>query len=160
MVQADDNDYYLTNDFDGQAGWLAVYGAIFLDYRNAPDFSDAVNFIYGHHMNDGSMFADIVSLADAERFQECRTAYVYTPGEDFKLRTFALVHCAADDRIVQAGFGSREEMAAYVQDKIDRSVVAADDIPPAGDIDKVFAFSTCDNVSSGRYVLFAYAERE
>ena len=158
VVRGVDNEYYLTHDFGGETGWLASYGAIFMDYRNNPDWSDAAYFIYGHHMNDGSMFADLAGMADQGRFDECRTVYVLSPNGNFKLRTFALVQCPATEAIVQTSFDSREDLAHYVQDKIDRSIVQAGDIPDVNAITKVFAFATCDNVSDGRYVLYAYVE--
>ena len=159
VVQATDNDYYLTHDFDGEAGWLANYGAVFMDYRNDPDWSDSVYFVYGHHMNDGSMFTDLAGLTDQARFEECRTVYLLTLQGNFKLRTFAMLHVSADDEIVQPNFASAQDMAAYVQDKIDRSVVTAGDVPDAGDITKAFAFATCDNqYTDGRYILYAYVD--
>ena len=159
VVQAGDNDYYLTHDFDGEAGWLANYGSVFMDYRNNPDWSDSVYFVYGHHMNDGSMFTDLAGLVDQARFDECRTVYLLTPHGNFKLRTFAMLHVPADDEVVQQNFSSAQDMAAYVQDKIDRSVVVAGGIPDAGDITKAFAFATCDNqYTDGRYILYAYVD--
>ena len=156
VVRGEDNEYYLTHDFDGDQGWLANYGAIFMDYRNNPNWSDNAYFIYGHHMNDGSMFADVAGLRDQEFFDRCRTVYLLSPTANFTLRTYALIHCPPDDPIVQPLFGSPEEMAAYVQDKINRSVVDPGSIPQANGINKSFAFATCDNVGDARYVLFAY----
>ena len=158
VVQGEDNEYYLTHDFNGDKGWIANYGAIFMDSSNKPNWSDDAYFIYGHHMNDGSMFADLAGMLDQARFDECRTAYVLSPTGNFRLRTFAVIHCAADDAIVQPRFGSRAEMTAYVQDKIDRSVVKCDDIPAADKMRMIFAFATCDNASDRRYVLYAYVE--
>ncbi len=160
VVQAEDNDYYLTHDFDGEAGWLANYGAVFMDYRNNPNWTDQLYFIYGHHMNDGSMFADLGGLSEQARFDECRTVYLLSPKGNFKLRTFAMFHAEADATIVQATFATPEEMTAYVQDKINRSVVDPGPIPEAKDITKVFALATCDNLSTdGRYILYAYVEQ-
>ena len=159
VVQGADNEYYLYHDFDGDAGWLANYGSVFLDCRNKRDWSDQQYFTYGHHMNDGSMFADIDGLSDQGRFDECRTLYLLSPSGNFRLRSYAMVHIAADDTIVQPTFATATDMAAYVQDKIDRSVVDPGAIPPASDIVKSFAFATCDNLSSdGRYILYAYVE--
>lgn len=158
VVQGKDNDYYLNYDFDGEAGWLANYGAIFMDYRNKRNWSDASYFIFGHHMNDGSMFADIAGLEDQARFDECRTVYLLSPEGNFKLRTYSLVHCAPDDPLVVQNFKSAKERTAYVQDKMDRSLVAADDAPDASKITKTFGFATCDSGSWGRDVLFAYVE--
>lgn len=158
VVQAQDNDYYLTHDFDGDAGWLANYGAIFMDYRNNVEhWADDVYFIYGHHMNDGSMFADLAHFKDQARFDECRTFYVLTPQGNFKLRTFSLLHCGADEAVVQTTFATEEERTAYFQDKIDRSVVDPGQIPEASKIKKAFALATCDNLAAnGRYVLYGY----
>lgn len=158
VVRGGDNEYYLTHDFDGEAGWLANFGAIFMDYRNEPDWTDQAYFIYGHHMNDGSMFADIAGMADQSEFDESRTIYLLTPRGNYRLRSFTLLHCAADDPLVQTTFGTPDELTDYIQDKIDRSIVDAGSIPEAAEITKAFAFATCDEDSGGRYILYAYVE--
>lgn len=160
IVRGGDNEYYLSHDFEGAQGWLATYGTVFLDYRNKPDWTDQVNFVYGHHMQDGTMFSDIARLDEQARFDECRTVYLLSPSGNFKLRTFALVHVPADAEIVVTGFSTQQELADYVQDKINRSVVDAGPIPPASEISRVFALATCDNLAAdGRYVLYAYIEQ-
>lgn len=159
VVKGEDNDYYLTHDFDGDAGWLANYGSVFMDYRNNPDWSDQAYFFYGHHMNDGSMFSDVAGLTDQARFDERRTIFLLSPKGNFKLRTFAMLHVAADDPLVQTGFASAEDMTEYVQDKMNRSVVEVKDAPKASDVKHTFALATCDNLNSdGRYILYAYIE--
>lgn len=159
VVRGEDNEYYLTHSFDGDEGWLANYGTVFLDYRNNPDWSDASYFIYGHHMNDGSMFSDLVGLTDQKRFDECRTLYLLTPKGNFKLRSFAMLHMETEADIVQVSYQTPADMQAYVQDKINQSVVDPGTIPAAADITKTFALFTCDNISlDGRYILFAYIE--
>ena len=159
VVRGEDNDFYLTHGFDGDAGWLANYGTVFMDYRNNPDWSDQLYFTYGHHMNDGSMFSDLAGFTDQARFDECRTVYLLSPGGNFKLRSFAMLHIDADETIVQQNFESTDDMTAYIQDKIDKSAVDPGTIPAASDIKKAFGFSTCDNLSTdGRYVLYAYVD--
>ena len=158
VVKGEDNDHYLYYDFDGEAGWLANYGAIFMDYRNKPKWRDEAYFIYGHHMNDGSMFADIAGMEDQARFDECRTVFLLSPEGNFRLRTFAIVHSAPDELLVQTVFKDDKERTEYIQDKMDRSLAKVDDVPAAKDIDQVFVFATCDAGSWGRDVLFAYVE--
>lgn len=158
VVRGADNDYYLTHDFEGDEGWLANFGAVFMDYRNLPDWSDDAYFIYGHHMNDGSMFAAIAAMADQERFDASRIIYLLSPYGNFKLRSFSLIHCDPSDSLVQIAFSTPEEQARYVQDIMDRSIVEVGDVPDPHSIKKIFAFSTCDNLQSARYVLFAYIE--
>ena len=158
IVQASDNDYYLGHDFDGDEGWLAEFGTIFLDYRNASDWSDASNFVYGHHLNDGSMFASIGEMDSQKRFEECRTVFLLTPQGNYKLRAYSLIHCPGTEAIVETEFESPEAMASYVQDMINHSEFDPGNIPAAKEIKKSFAFATCDNTyqSIGRYVLFCY----
>lgn len=159
VVRGKDNDYYLSHDFYGDEGWLANFGAVFMDYRDKPDWTDQAYFFYGHHMNDGSMFADIAAMADQEYFDNARTIYLYSPSGNFELRSYSLLHVDASDPLVQIMFPNADDMTEYIQNKMDRSIVNGGEMPDPQDITKSFAFSTCDNYSQGRYVLFTYIER-
>lgn len=53
-------DFYLKHDFDGN---YTDYGLPFLDERCSLDSSDNL-IIYGHHMNDGSMFSELLDYED------------------------------------------------------------------------------------------------
>ena len=53
-------DFYLKHDFDGN---YTDYGLPFLDERCSLDTSDNL-IIYGHHMNDGSMFSELLNYVD------------------------------------------------------------------------------------------------
>lgn len=160
IVHTDNDERYLTYDFNGEQGWGATFGTIFLQAANASDFSDANNIVYGHHLNNGSMFACLADMQDDAGFNAHRTVYLLTPQGNYKLRTFSMVHCAADDPLAQASFADGAEQTAYVQDKIDRSVAKPDgELPATDEMDHTFAFVTCDNLpSDGRYVLFSYVE--
>ena len=67
VCQAEDNDFYLHNGFDGQYNY--ELGCPFLDYRCEGDFSGFSSVIYGHHMSERRMFADISLFADADFMQ-------------------------------------------------------------------------------------------
>ena len=156
VVQGPDNIHYLTYDFDGDAGWLANYGAIFMDYRNDPTWHDQLYFIYGHHMNDGSMFSDVSGMSNPERFEKCRDVYLLSPHGNFHLRTFAIVHISPEEEVVLSNFGDEDQQRAYLYDKIERSAVKATDLPDVSAMGQVFAFATCDSESWGRDLLYAY----
>lgn len=79
IVHTDNDEHYLTYDFNGQQGWGATFGSIFLQAANTGDFSDANNIIYGHHLNNGSMFACLADMQDDAGFNEHRTVYLLTP---------------------------------------------------------------------------------
>lgn len=53
---ADDPNYYLYRDYDGRDN---RYGSLFLDTRSTEGVNSKNIIIHGHHMADGSMFADI-----------------------------------------------------------------------------------------------------
>ena len=137
------------------------FGSIFLSAANAADFSDANNIVYGHHMNDGSMFSPFADFGDADTFNGHRIVYVFTPTANYQLTTFSIVHCAADDPLAQTAFASEQERQAYVQDKVDRSVVTVAGLPSAADMNHTFTLATCDNsAQNGRWVLFAYVAEQ
>lgn len=57
-------DFYLKHDFEGT---YTDYGLPFLDERCSLDTSDQL-IIYGHHMNDGSMFSELLNYADEDYY--------------------------------------------------------------------------------------------
>ncbi|MCL2826706.1 MAG: class B sortase [Eggerthellaceae bacterium] len=157
IVQTTDNVKYLTVDFLGGKGQVVTFGTIFQAAENSPGFTDPNNIIYGHHMNDGSMFACIDGFRTQDAFDSHRTIYILTPQGNYRLETFALVICDGNDTLAQPRFASTDEMTQYFQDKIDRSIVtpSSDPIVAAG-ITKAFALITCDySVNDGRAVLYA-----
>ncbi|MGN0302421.1 MAG: class B sortase [Anaerotardibacter sp.] len=157
VVQGDDNEEYLDKAFNGNEGLLGSAGTVFLDSSNSPDFSDKNNAIYGHHMNDGSMFACIAEWVDSKEFNENRIIYLYTPTANYLLTTFSVIKTTGDDPIVQTTFASDEEYTKYIQAKIDRSAVPQKvQKIKAEDVEKSFMFCTCEySQNDGRIIVYA-----
>ncbi len=157
VVQGQDNQEYLHKAFDGSTGWLASAGTIFLDSNNASDFSDRNSALYGHHMNDGSMFASLSDWQNNDEFNSHRDIYLLTPQGNYRLKAFAMVKTTGTDALVQTTFSSEESYRSYIQDKLDRSVVTQEgDVLGASDITQSMLFSTCEySQADGRAVLFA-----
>lgn len=159
IVHTTDNDKYLNTNFNGVSDWTTAAGAIFLSAENRPDFTDSNNVVYGHHMRDGSMFAFFATLQDVPLFNENRTIYILTPQGNYRLETFSIFVCDANDPLGQVQFSSTEEVTEYVQNKMDRTTVNPDpSAAQAADIDKVFTFVTCTGFRDAdeRTVLFGY----
>ena len=91
IVQGRDNERYLWHTFSGARN---NSGAIFLDYRNAADFSDLHTIVYGHNMRDGSMFAPLHGWA-GEHF------IIYTPAGRVVFEVFDRQTVPANDTIFQ-----------------------------------------------------------
>lgn len=76
LVQTTDNDLYLNKTFSANDNTV---GAIFVNYTNSPDFNDRNTIIYGHRMNDNSMFHDLAKYQDKSFWEENQYFYIYTP---------------------------------------------------------------------------------
>ena len=64
VVKSADNNEYLTKTFTANDNKL---GAIFMDMRNATNFSDRNTFIYGHNLKvGGEMFSQLSEYASEE----------------------------------------------------------------------------------------------
>ena len=59
ILYSGDNQKYLRTDLHGNSH---IAGCIFLEGLNKSDFSDYYNIIYGHNMNDGSMFGSLKNI--------------------------------------------------------------------------------------------------
>ncbi len=66
VMYSGDNEFYLHRAYDGS---YLYAGSVFLDGRCSPDFSGTVSILYGHHMNNGSMFADVEKFMDTAFFE-------------------------------------------------------------------------------------------
>lgn len=158
--RAGDSDYYLHvnfSQFEGKFG--AEYGCPLLSGENAPDFSDEVNIIYGHHLRNGSMFAKFSEFSDSAEFNKHRTVYLLTPEGNYRLETFAVEHVPMTHAsIATPNYPTDQEFADFKQWLIDESVVKPDPDTTAGvaDATKLFGFCTCDgDDNTWRYITFA-----
>ena len=154
VVLGQDNDKYLNTDFNGA---YMRGGAIFLDYNNTGTFADENNVIYGHHMQDGSMFAALSKqLVNQDEFNAHRDVYILTPDMNYKCQSFSLVLTDGWDLLVQTSFESQQARAEYIKDKQDRSIVQpTEGMPNPDSISRLVTLSTCDYTQdNGRAVLF------
>lgn len=75
VMQTPDNpDYYLKHGFDKA---YSNYGVPYIDEACAPGLSNNI-VIYGHHMNDGSMFADLCQYEDRGFYEGHKTIHFDT----------------------------------------------------------------------------------
>lgn len=87
VVQGEDNEYYLHYTFDGKEN---IAGSIFLDSRNKADFTDRKVILYGHNMQDGSMFSNLEKYQGLEFREEQGRVILYLPD---KTREYKIVEC-------------------------------------------------------------------
>ena len=102
VMQGVDNNEYLNKDPFGE---YSLAGSIFLDARNAPDFTDPYSLIYGHHMEYGRMFGALDLFLDEEYFDAHRTATLTVADKTYSVRFFASLEA---DAAVQEIFAPTE----------------------------------------------------
>lgn len=97
VLQGETNLDYINTDVYGD---FALAGSIFLDARNAPDFTDPYSLLYGHHMANSGMFGDLDLYKDPEFFAENQTGTLILPDGACALEVFAcMLVSASEDRI-------------------------------------------------------------
>lgn len=86
VVQGASNDTYLRHMLNGKYN---VAGSIFVDYRNSEFGSESNYIIYGHNMQDGSMFGSLVKYKEASYYDEHPVVYFITPEKSYLLELYA-----------------------------------------------------------------------
>jgi sortase B len=113
VMQGGDNNEYLNKDPFGD---FSLAGSIFLDYRNAKDFSDYYSLLYGHHMEHEAMFGALDHWKDQEYFDSHRTGTLIIGNKEYKLKIFAVLNCMSYDEEVFYPF-NKENILSYLKQK-------------------------------------------
>lgn len=156
VVQGKDNQEYLNKDVFGE---FSFSGSIFLDYRNACDFTDSYSIIYGHHMEYGAMFGDVVEFKNDDYFQEHKTGALFLLDDTYKITLFACVETQEFNNkiynpIVQ-GKDNLDTLLKYIKDE----AVQYRDIS-LNHADKIIGLSTCAEAGTNeRVVLFGRLDK-
>lgn len=151
IVWTDDNETYLSKTFEGGQ---SKAGAIYLDFESEPDFSGRHNIIYGHHMRNGSMFAEIVNYKDEEYFNEHPDIYIYTPEREIHLKVMAALYTDAGGIRRKTKFEDDESFQEYVDQMTEgcsfRQI-------PEEPIETLYSLVTCSyEFDNARTILYAY----
>ena len=83
---------YLNKNFYGEYSYS---GTPFLDSRCSADSTNLI--IYGHHMNNGTMFADLCNYTDYSYFSEHPTVVLETKDGAFAYSVFSVMKVKSDD---------------------------------------------------------------
>ena len=138
VVQAEDNEYYLHRDFNGD---YLYAGSIFMDAFCDAGFANYNTIIYGHNMRDGSMFARLKDFSDPQAIQKCRYFWVQTPDADL-LYEICSVHSAVEgSETFRLLFSTYEEYTHWLMKMSNLSDPVVEN--PLFPGDKIVTLSTC-----------------
>lgn len=138
-------------------GSHSISGSVFLSVMNKKDFSEPYQLIYGHNMENGSMFGDIDEFKD-ERFfysDPGKSRGLLITGDDvFDMYIFAILRTDAYDPAIYKVDKTESEIGDLLSYIKEKSLYFLD----AGEADHIVALSTCDGGDSfGRNVLLCKA---
>ena len=149
VVQGDDNAYYLKHLADGTEN---RNGCPFLDVQNRPDFTDDNSIIYGHHMQNGTMFACVSWYEDQSYYDEHPVMYLMTPEAAYRIELFSGYITTMDSSAYMQTFGGIREHTDWLKDVSGRFDFRANLEISA--YDRVITLSTCAyRFENARYVL-------
>jgi len=139
MVRGNDNDYYLHRFIDGSYNGG---GTLFMDFKCNRDFSDPNSIIYGHHMNDGSMFASLKKYqTDPDYYSKHPVFYINTPTQNYRMDVFAGFVCDADSDTYTIGFSDDLSFQNWLNRMVSQSDFTTDvQVTPE---DHIVTLSTC-----------------
>jgi len=149
IVQGTDNEYYVSHMVDGTSNSA---GSIFMDYRNAPDFSDPHTVIYGHNMKNKTMFAHLTKYKDPEFFKTHSTGKIMTPIGSFQFEVIGGYVADLREEAWKVDFETDEEFLIWLQNTMERSEIGGTYVPDG--TERIITLSTCDYVfDDARFVL-------
>lgn len=149
VAQHSDNDYYLHHLFNGE--WNSS-GCLFMDFHNQSDFSDRHTIIYGHHMDNGSMFQNLMYYKDQSFYEEHPTARLITPDGSYTVEFFAGYVADVNSDAWKLDFTSDRDFADWLTAVLERSLFEITVIPTR--TDKIVTLSTCSyEFYNARFVL-------
>jgi sortase B len=133
---------------------FSLSGSIFLDYRNARDFSDSYSIIYGHHMEGNVMFGELPNFLEADYFESHASGVLFTPADTYQIEWIACVETDAYDSRFYTPIGTAD--SEQISELLSNILSAATQFRnvEVSTNDRLVALSTCSNLSTdGRVIL-------
>ena len=166
IYQTYNNEFYLTHN---QKKQKSAYGALFFDCKNVitERETDKNLVIYGHHMKNGSMFANLTKYKSLSFYKENPTiefSTLYKKGTYKVYAAFVLNASKSDDNgyiynISRKNFISDEDFNSWVDEARERSLISTGVDVEKGD--NIITLVTCAyDFDNARFVVMARETRE
>lgn len=151
ILQTTDNEFYLTHNYKGE-NYSA--GSIFKDFRNTNEFINKNTIIYGHYVNNGTMFGGLEKFKEATFFNQHPSFEYDTLLMSYDVQIFSIYQTTDQDNYLQTDFESDEEYLDYLEVAKNKSMYKKD-ISITKE-DRILTLSTCDqrfDLNGGRLVI-------
>lgn len=138
LLQGDDNEYYLNRTW--RKGWNSM-GSIFMEQRNSSDLSDFNTIIYGHRMQNLSMFGSLKKYKDQNYWAANPNVYITDDAGTHKYVIFAAYEAGVADDAYRLLFADEAEKQRCIDLGLSHSVIATGIVPTVND--RIITLSTC-----------------
>lgn len=151
VVQASDNDYYLSHAFNKRnnaGGW------VFADYRVDFENFGKNTIIYGHNMNNKTMFGSIPNMLYSSYLNNSSNYYIKisTPTSNSVWKVFSIYTIEPEVYYLKTNFKT-EPYEKFLNTIKSRSIYNFG--IDVGVDDKILTLSTCDNTGTKRVAVHA-----
>ena len=138
IVQGQDNSFYLHKDIN--KNYLAS-GSIFMNYLN-DGFNDESTVLFGHHMRNGTMFAQLKKYKERDFFYGNNDIYIELENsKTLRYRVFSAYVTDAKDNYIKTDFDNKVQYKDFLEKIKNKSIYKSDiDID---ENDKIITLSTC-----------------
>ncbi|NLO86144.1 MAG: class B sortase [Clostridiales bacterium] len=155
IMQTVDNVYYSKRTF---ARSIDRTGALYIDFENASDFSDQVNYLYGGNHAEGGPFIQIADFFEADYYQQHSCFRLITPQTDYQLDVFAGYKTKLTDQdswLIEPWRTEAQFSERIAQIMQTNTIEVLPETMPSSD-DRIFVFITQRNSKTAtRYILYA-----
>lgn len=151
ILKGESNNTYLRRNIYHKYSYK---GCIFAEHLNEDPFADFNTIIYGHNLENGTMFSQLKNYRKQSYYDEHKYIYIYTPdGKCTQYLIFSFHRVSeSDGAIYNLSYASFEQCKTAFTKK---NMIQSDDFDESN-VKNVITLSTCDNSrKSQRYVLHA-----
>ena len=120
VVYGVDNEYYLERDYRGD---YDPCGSIFSDAANIKGFVDSNVILYGHHMQDMSMFATLKYWQDQEYYEKHPVMWLLTPERNYRVELFSAYPTSAVSDTYSIFRSPGPELEQYLRSAVNNSAI-------------------------------------
>lgn len=138
LVQGEDNDYYLNHTWRKTR---SVVGAIFVEQQSSADLTDFNTIIYGHRMNNRSMFGRLLDYKKQSYWQDHPRFYITDDSGTHTYEIFAAYEPAVGSTPYCIRFSNDTEKQTFINYGLEHSVIETGVVPEV--TDRIVTLSTC-----------------
>ena len=111
ILQAEDNDKYLRHLMNGEYN---VAGSLFVDYAFEEGLNSRYSIIYGHNMDDGSMFGTLTKYKDEEYYKEHPEFQIFVGDRGYVYYVYAAAQVPIDSFVFNYNDMTDEEFLEFM----------------------------------------------